>query len=258
MSILNLAQYVNLFSTCLVNLLNYEHLDLPPLPIPVWTSRYRTVQFCTITQSLGEDISPYYKIFLQDPGSNTTIPDGCLPDEVKTNPLTNPLRTNKFQQKGWKCLTRFYIFLSPGLINLPPAEHEESFFRTIRKNEQSYNRVGYHVLVDDGLDPEIRSGWNSDLNGGPFEDDAIIMMLFWADKKAQSIIRVEFCCRYCIQFFKVCMPYETERGQNYTGLRNFIEEGSSHFNRINNNITTYIVDYDVVLGMKYANHKYLD
>lgn len=153
MYISNLAKYINIFNSCTINVFNYQNIDIPQTAVPIWTTRFTTVDFCPDVGYLS-GWTLFYTIFLLDPvpgEQNTTIPN-CTDNEGK-DPDPPPFRKNSGQQKAWTCLTRFYIFPpQKNLGILHPSNYEEEFanrpwYSLFGTFELQESRVGYHMFV---------------------------------------------------------------------------------------------------------------
>ncbi|OXA41357.1 hypothetical protein Fcan01_23627 [Folsomia candida] len=67
MEITNLATYINIFTGCMVNLINYQNIDLPSdISSPIWTTRFREIPLCTGGAQGGERFVMYSCLVLPD------------------------------------------------------------------------------------------------------------------------------------------------------------------------------------------------
>ncbi|OXA39788.1 hypothetical protein Fcan01_25448 [Folsomia candida] len=200
MEIYNLAKYINIFSGCVINIINYKDINIPStLSTPIWTTRYHFAYYCQFFEAMSDRPKLRYKIYPIDHLSNLTFPF-CEPafDEYNANKI--PLRRNVHQQRGWKCLTRFYIFPPPGDLAgvIPPDIYEEQFSSGYRFRR--YYRTGYHILLQ-------RPGgtintWTTEMITLLDENTGLNMLLVFVNDNL--ITNFQFCCRYCHGCYQVC------------------------------------------------------
>lgn len=204
MEILNLANYINIFSGCAINIINYKGINIPSsISVPVWTTRYNIVDFCIFMTPFTKRPPIKYKIFLIDHFNNSKFPS-CVAFEANRE---IPLRSNAGQQRAWKCLTRFYIFPPTKQFAgvLPPDLYEEHF--SSRRKMIPYYRTGYHVLVQDA-ESYFRI-WINEMQILLNENSGLNMLLMLVNDNVVS--NFQFCCRYCHGCFQVCHDIGNEK-----------------------------------------------
>ncbi|OXA49115.1 Decaprenyl-diphosphate synthase subunit 1 [Folsomia candida] len=145
-----------------------------------------------------------YKIFPIDHFSNSGFPS-CVSFKATTE---IPLRKNVGQQRGWKCLTRFYILPPTNRLAgvLPPDPYEERF----SSNEGlmiPYYRIGYHVLLQ-GTGSNFNL-WANEMLALLNENSGLNMLLMLVDNSIIS--NFQFCCRYCHGCFQVCYDIDVQK-----------------------------------------------
>ncbi|OXA44876.1 hypothetical protein Fcan01_20350 [Folsomia candida] len=219
MGILNLAHYINLFSGCVVNILNYENINIPSsISVPFCTTRFKVVPLCNFMSSDPHRFAFFgYQIIQLDPNSNSTFPT-CL-QSFKPN-YEIPLRKNLGQPRSWKCLTRFYIFppAKPGVGVMPSDLYEEYF-----PSERRYRRTGYHILVQH-YGRDLRT-WSTEMRTPLGGNSALKMLLILVENNL--VEKFQFCCKYCHDCFQVCYDINNDTVKDMG-----IHEVAHSFNRI--------------------------
>ncbi|OXA38856.1 hypothetical protein Fcan01_26468 [Folsomia candida] len=250
MEIYNLAHYISLFSGCVVNLINYENINIPStIKIPIWITRFTTIPFCNNAESeYGAFFSLRYKFILLD-SNQESIPK-CVPVEKKSK---TPHRKNSGHPRGWKCLTRFYIYPPKGKPAgvLPPNLYEERFIlEEIYKTSGNY-RTHYHILVQHvAADLKL---WAAEMRKIMHGYSGINMLLLLT--RNNLIENFMFCCRYCrgcFQISKVAEVYNKISGKTpwcILGYKNPLVHGNIHFSEISRgNIKRDSILLNLVLG----------
>lgn len=145
--ITNLPQYLNIFQTCVLHIINYQNIHIPPVEFPILLSRHEFIR----VQYPAMNTLAFH--FLQLNGSLPVTYDKPLnrsqfDREVNLRPFKFSITT---QQRKWNCLTRFYIF--PQAYWPQPDITEEDFTLVGDKYAISsgyglncFPRLGYHIL----------------------------------------------------------------------------------------------------------------
>ncbi|OXA43149.1 hypothetical protein Fcan01_21935 [Folsomia candida] len=194
MEIYNLATYIIIFSGCAVNLINYENIEISSdISTPIWVTRFKAVKLCGISLT-GYDRFPlrFHLIILQ--GFQKTNGPKCFNGKPKISMLSN---VN--QQRGWNCLTRFYIHPSTKYYGIVPATmYEEKFVGHPPEFSPrvGYDRPGYHVLVQDT--DSNSEPWKDQMSKILFENSQLFMMMIIVQEKIISHLELHFrhCCSY--------------------------------------------------------------
>ncbi|OXA38762.1 hypothetical protein Fcan01_26376 [Folsomia candida] len=198
MDLANLAQYINIFAGCVVNLINYENINIPStISVPIFTTRYKVLGLCGFGLTKLGRKPPEFKVIRLDFDTNLTFPR-CAPFDRS---LEIPLRKNVGQQRGWKFLTRFYILppVKGKMGVLPPDLYEEKFTADWDMMKRYYMK-GYHVLVQkSGMDLKT---WGQEMTILLDENSGLDMLLLLV--KNAVIVNFQFCCRYCNGCYQVC------------------------------------------------------
>ncbi|OXA48985.1 hypothetical protein Fcan01_16785 [Folsomia candida] len=237
MEIYNLAKYVHIFSGCVINLINYQNINIPStISTPIWTTRFATIRFCNFQLVPNQRLKLQYQVVLLDQLTNQTLPK-CVP--FGSYPI--PLRKNVAHPRGWKCLTRFYIYPPDGKWRgiLPPLMYEEHF--GLNRQMQRYYRTGYHILVQRIFD-DVKS-WASEMRDSLDENSGLNMLLMFT--KDNFITKFQFCCKYCHGCFQVC----EDIGKDVTNSVE-MEEVASRLNKIGDKTPWCVVGYPKPVNLR--------
>lgn len=215
--IVQLHQYLNIFQTCVLHLINYQGIHIPPVQFPLILSRHEVI----FPQSISTRGPSFFFVRKDDPHRFTYESDNLLNETLEEYKI----RTKRFklsisaQQRNWNCLTRFYIFPPK---NWPqPDIHEEDF--SVDRVENLFNaydpirvncfpRTGYHILIPNPvLDfDEVITSW-SYLFNRLLRKNELLEMLVTKTKLSLSsvyssgpiqiqVTQILACCRYCARF----------------------------------------------------------
>lgn len=153
MEISNLGKYIELFLGCVVSILNYENIDLPPTSVPIILTRFICIRYCRITIDFDSKEQTWCRWVRLDPIDKINIPPCVNQTDPKYN--NKALKVIFSQQKNWQCLTRFYIY-KEDTRTPKPSEMEEFFTQKNEKNEkyfskylveETFPRPQYHVFI---------------------------------------------------------------------------------------------------------------
>ncbi|OXA42150.1 hypothetical protein Fcan01_23162 [Folsomia candida] len=166
--ITNLPQYVNIFQTCVLHLINYQSIHIPPLQFPLILSRHELIR----PRSGSYKDPKFYFLQINGPQPftyNTSLNRSQVERETTLRPYKLIIIA---QQRKWNCLTRFYIFPPK---YWPQTDITEEDFTLVGDEDATYSyglncfpRLGFHILI---LKPLLRKEaqeriiiWNNKLN----------------------------------------------------------------------------------------------
>lgn len=231
----NLPLYLSTFQTCVLHIINYRSISIPPVPQPVILSRYEVITPNYYSPSVGDSsYNPHRFLVLNNSRGFTYGPDERLNSsqlELETALRTFKLNISR-QQRGWTCLARFYIFPR---ATWPPSDIGEEAFSSpsdAKFHLNCFPRPGYHVLLIKPMDnagvEETMAYWNVKFNRLLRRNELLEILIVKTSRVSTKVVKIiEFliCCRYCSRFWRtfVNFPTKTETGIKFEEMLYFIE-----------------------------------
>lgn len=113
--LINLANFVDNFESCLAHIINYDGVDLPSTKAPLVLSRYDVVKVLylvtsTVVQTSKPVFSKRYRVFsYNDISKNKSHLEWCKRNRLDMECNDIPFVDKSGLSKGWKCEVHFYL-----------------------------------------------------------------------------------------------------------------------------------------------------
>ncbi|OXA44569.1 hypothetical protein Fcan01_20502 [Folsomia candida] len=194
----NLPLYLSTFQTCVLHLINYQTISIPPVPYPIILSRHEVLQ---PPGHSSRNPTRHYFVNIHSSNRFRNFSERLNATQMKTETTSREykLRITR-QQRGWTCLARFYIF---PVVTWPPIYVAEEEFSTpidTNYNLNCFPRPGYHVLI---IKPTINANdfitkWNIFFNRLLRRNELLEIMLAKTEGVPMKVKITELliCCRF--------------------------------------------------------------